>query len=69
MVNVARAILSGDLSPGTVDLDVDGATISTTVAIGVAPVDPGSDSLDDAPSHADRALYRAKRQGPNRVQV
>ncbi|WP_211188139.1 GGDEF domain-containing protein [Gordonia asplenii] len=69
MVNVARAVLSGDLSPGAGGLDVDGATISTTVAIGVTPVDPGSDSLDDALSHADQALYRAKRQGPNRVQV
>jgi len=41
--------------------------ISVTVSVGVASLDKGCDTLDDILKKADDALYRAKREGRNRV--
>lgn len=41
--------------------------IAVTVSIGVAEVAPGEDGIDGALNRADRALYRAKDLGRNRV--
>ena len=49
-----------------VELEVDGATIRFTVSLGLTVLEPGG-SLDSALSRADRALYRAKREGRNRI--
>ena len=45
----------------------DGRRVSTTVSAGVAGADPAPPTLDLLLSAADRALYRAKRAGRNRV--
>lgn len=44
----------------------DGTPLSVTISIGLAPLAPGA-SFDGALSEADRALYRAKRQGRDQV--
>jgi two-component system, cell cycle response regulator len=38
-----------------------------TVSLGVALIESPSDSIDDIIKRADDALYRAKREGRNRV--
>ena len=48
----------------------NGANISTTVSIGVASVTPqSSESRNSLIARADKALYRAKREGRNQTQV
>jgi diguanylate cyclase (GGDEF)-like protein/PAS domain S-box-containing protein len=44
-------------------------TIPLTISIGVTEIKPGDVSADDALTRADRALYRAKECGRNRVTV
>jgi diguanylate cyclase (GGDEF)-like protein/PAS domain S-box-containing protein len=44
-------------------------TIPLTISIGVAEIKPGDNSADNALTRADRALYRAKERGRNRVTV
>jgi diguanylate cyclase (GGDEF)-like protein len=44
-------------------------TIPLTISIGVTEIKPGDNSADDALTRADRALYRAKECGRNRVTV
>lgn len=46
----------------------DGKTISVTVSIGIATMDPRDSSADETLIRADHALYRAKRDGRNRVE-
>ena len=40
-----------------------------TVSIGIGCVHPGDDAIDAVIARADRALYRAKEAGRNRVAV
>jgi diguanylate cyclase (GGDEF)-like protein/PAS domain S-box-containing protein len=47
----------------------DGKTISVTVSIGIATMDPRDSSADETLIRADEALYRAKRNGRNRVEL
>lgn len=44
-------------------------TIAATASIGVATLESGGESLDDVVAKADRALYAAKENGRNRVEV
>ena len=44
-------------------------SIPLTISIGVTEIKPGDASTDDALTRADRALYRAKECGRNRVTV
>ena len=46
-----------------------GKKIAVTLSVGVAELEEGDHSLDDAIKRADRALYRAKEGGRNQVQV
>jgi diguanylate cyclase (GGDEF)-like protein/PAS domain S-box-containing protein len=48
------------------ELEVDGELLHLTVSLGLTLVEP-SGSLDGALSRADGALYRAKREGRNRI--
>jgi diguanylate cyclase (GGDEF)-like protein len=45
----------------------DGVRVTTTISIGVAPLDAGAPTPDHLLQRADEALYRAKRGGRNRV--
>jgi len=45
------------------------AAISSTVSVGVAELAPQDQSIDDLLGRADKALYRAKNQGRNRVET
>ncbi len=45
----------------------DGSVIRFTCSIGVTEVAPSDRSLDDLFARADRALYRAKEEGRNRL--
>ena len=47
----------------------DDKTVQVTVSIGLATHDPGMRTPDDLVAAADAALYRAKRNGRNRVEV
>ena len=47
----------------------DGKTISVTVSIGIATMDPRDCGADETLIRADEALYRAKKNGRNRVEV
>jgi diguanylate cyclase (GGDEF)-like protein/PAS domain S-box-containing protein len=47
----------------------DGHAIKVTVSIGIAAVQPADTSADDVTRRSDRALYRAKRAGRNRIVV
>ena len=53
----------------TATLHDDGAKIAVTVSIGIAHALPAKDTLDGLLSAADRALYRAKENGRNRVEI
>lgn len=44
-----------------------GASVSVTASVGVATVGPGDTSVGDMLRRSDAALYRAKREGRNRV--
>ncbi len=47
-----------------------GATIATTASFGVTSVEPGArEDVEAVLKRADRALYRAKDQGRNRVEM
>ncbi|MDK2970270.1 MAG: hypothetical protein PWP23_25 [Candidatus Sumerlaeota bacterium] len=46
----------------------DGRTLSITVSGGVAPLDPAHQDKMDLLNDADRALYRAKKNGRNRLE-
>jgi diguanylate cyclase (GGDEF)-like protein/PAS domain S-box-containing protein len=46
---------------------VDGAAVSCTVSIGVAAMEPGIETVEDLLRRADKAMYRAKFDGRNRV--
>ena len=46
----------------------EGAVVSVTCSFGVAQHEPGGDERDLFAA-ADRALYRAKRHGKNRVEL
>jgi diguanylate cyclase (GGDEF)-like protein len=47
----------------------DGRTLSFTVSIGVAALTSGDADVTQLMGHADAALYKAKRQGRNRVEI
>jgi diguanylate cyclase (GGDEF)-like protein/PAS domain S-box-containing protein len=47
----------------------DGKTVSTTVSIGIATIGPPDLNAEEALLRSDEALYRAKRNGRNRVEL
>jgi diguanylate cyclase (GGDEF)-like protein len=47
----------------------DGRDVQVTVSIGIGELEEGMESADQVLEHADRALYRAKDGGRNRVEV
>jgi diguanylate cyclase (GGDEF)-like protein len=47
--------------------ELDGASVSPTISIGLAMLDPGTKSLGGLVARADEALYRAKAAGRNCV--
>ncbi|ARS54058.1 GGDEF domain-containing protein [Kushneria konosiri] len=49
------------------DFQICGDQISVTISIGIAEVNPESESINETIQRADKALYRAKREGRNRV--
>jgi diguanylate cyclase (GGDEF)-like protein len=51
----------------TTPLTIGGTEITVTASIGVAVADAGADSVSELMKRADLALYRAKRDGRNRV--
>ncbi len=50
-------------------VEVDGAAVGCTASIGVATLRDGDDGFDELFVRADRAMYRAKHGGKNRVMV
>ena len=50
-------------------MDVDGEALSMTASFGVATLSINDTCLTDAVVRADRALYRSKRAGRNRVDL
>ena len=48
-------------------LSVDGSPVFTTVSIGVASFPEAGSTVDELVNAVDTALYKAKRQGKNRV--
>ena len=53
----------------TTPLDLNGHGISITASIGVAVAAAGSEGISELMKRADQALYRAKHDGRNRVQL
>ena len=51
------------------EMDTGAGTVRVTVSLGVACVSPETSTLDKALITADRALYKAKQNGRNRVEV
>ena len=47
----------------------DSGTLNVTISLGVATMTPKTNTLEDLILNADLALYRAKEQGRNRVEV
>ena len=47
----------------------DGVSLNITISIGVASCPKDADNVKDLVSFADRALYRAKERGRNRVEI
>jgi diguanylate cyclase (GGDEF)-like protein len=52
-----------------VKLSVGGVPLTVTTSLGVAEMRPSDRTAEDLLGHADQALYRAKQQGRNRVEV
>ena len=52
-----------------IEISAEGKRLAMTVSIGVAAQRLGKDNIETLLSRADRALYRAKQQGRNRVVV
>lgn len=50
-------------------ISVDGNEITVTLSLGVAECGPEADTFDDLLRAADRALYRAKRTGRDRISL
>ncbi len=50
-------------------IPIETGEIRCTVSVGVSTFLAGGESLEDLLERADRALYRAKRAGRNRVEV
>ena len=48
-------------------MEIQGVKLTVSASFGVAPVGIGEDTFHDAVRYADEALYRAKREGRNRV--
>jgi diguanylate cyclase (GGDEF)-like protein len=53
----------------SVEIRIDGQTVSPTASVGVACLSPDEQNFDQLLVRADRALYQAKEQGRNRVVV
>jgi len=67
--DLKAALLAADRLRRTIEamkIEAGGATIRTTVSIGVASRDPRMADTDALVNAADRALYRAKEGGRNR---
>lgn len=67
--DLKSALLAADRLRRTIEamaIEVEGATIRTTVSIGVASREPRMGDSDALVNAADRALYRAKQAGRNR---
>jgi diguanylate cyclase (GGDEF)-like protein len=47
----------------------EGVSFKMTVSIGIAQFESGSDPFEQIVARADTALYRAKQQGRNRVEI
>ena len=58
---IRRAVASKPFNPGS------GCTLTITASLGVASIGSGDDSAEGLLKRADRALYRAKNEGRNRV--
>ncbi|MBU0589947.1 MAG: diguanylate cyclase [Gammaproteobacteria bacterium] len=50
-------------------LDFDGQAVTCTISIGVAALKPSDTSIADCLQRADRAMYQAKQNGRNRVEI
>lgn len=50
-------------------IDIDGRAVTVTVSFGVAHRSTAAETLDQLLTFADRALYRAKEAGRNRIEV
>ena len=67
--DLKSALLAADRLRRTIEamtIEAEGATIRTTVSIGVASREPRMGESDALVNAADRALYRAKQSGRNR---
>jgi len=56
------------LAIAAIEIPVEAGMLSVTISLGVSGYRPGSDDADSLLSRADRALYRAKALGRNRVE-
>ena len=52
---------------GSAPFDLDGLSLPVTVSVGVAEHRPGLEPAEGSLARADEAMYRAKREGRNRV--
>lgn len=50
-------------------ISISGATIHTSVSIGITEISANDTSIEEAIERADKALYRSKRGGRNRVEI
>ncbi len=50
-------------------IDCEGIALDVTVSVGVAAVRPSANSVDEVLARADKAMYRAKQNGRNRVEI
>jgi diguanylate cyclase (GGDEF)-like protein len=58
-----RQIVAGSL------IENKDAAISVTLSLGVAGMKENTNNLDELIKHADQALYKAKSNGRNRVEI